>query len=337
MAIPILTNLDLNKNQLLNLLLHILAAAPGSPAEGQLYYNSTNKTIEYRTNSAWVTLGRLDQISPPTNAVSLNSQKITNLADGTAASDAATFGQLQALVNGLDYKGSVRVATTGNITLSGTQTIDGVALSVGDRVLVKNQSTASQNGIYVVASGAWSRAADADSDAEVTPGMWVTVEQGTVNGDTAFMLTTNAPITVGTTSLTFAAVTGTPHDPVTLHANVDAFMGLSNQQLTMDSLAANLVLASPNGSSGVMSPRALMAADIPDLAYMKRYAANIPNNANPVINHALGTRDVTVTVYRNSTPWDTVLCDVERTDTNNVTLRFATAPSANEYRVVIVG
>jgi phage-related tail fiber protein len=108
----------------------------------------------------------------------------------------------------LDVKDSVRAATTANITLSGTQTIDGVSVTTGDRVLVKNQSTASQNGIYVVAAGSWARATDADSDAEVTPGLFTFVEEGTVNSDSGWVLSTNSTITLGTTALTFAQFSG---------------------------------------------------------------------------------------------------------------------------------
>lgn len=108
----------------------------------------------------------------------------------------------------LDSKQSVRVATTANIALTGLQTIDGVALSAGDRVLVKNQSTAAQNGIYMVASGAWARASDADLSLEVTPGMLVPVEQGATNGDSLWQLVTDAPITLGITGLTFEIAAG---------------------------------------------------------------------------------------------------------------------------------
>lgn len=109
--------------------------------------------------------------------------------------------------SGLDFKESVRAATVGNITLSGTQTIDGVALVVGNRVLVKNQTTGSANGIYVVASGAWTRAADA-VQGSLTANAFCFVEEGTTQGDTGWVLTTNDPITVGTTSLTFSQFSG---------------------------------------------------------------------------------------------------------------------------------
>lgn len=115
----------------------------------------------------------------------------------------------------LDGKDSVLVATTANIVLSGLQTIDGVLLTAGARVLVKDQATASENGIYVAAAGAWARAADADSSTDVTAGMTVPVEQGTTHADTIWELTSNGPIVLGTTALVFeltAALNATQAD-----------------------------------------------------------------------------------------------------------------------------
>jgi len=106
-----------------------------------------------------------------------------------------------------DFKESVRAATTANITLSGAQTIDGVSVIAGDRVLVKDQSTGANNGIYVCAAGSWTRATDFDASGEVTGGCLIPVTEGTANGDKFFMLTTNDPITLGSTSLAFAAFT----------------------------------------------------------------------------------------------------------------------------------
>lgn len=168
---------------------------------------SEGTTNLYYTD-ARVQANRLDQLAAPTASVSLNSQKITNLAEPTDATDAATKGYVDAARSGLDVKASVRAATTADITLSGTQTIDGVALIAGDRVLVKNQDTASENGIWVVDASTWSRSADADSDTEVTSGLFTFVEEGTSNGDSGWVLTTNNPITVGTTGLTFAQFSG---------------------------------------------------------------------------------------------------------------------------------
>lgn len=155
-----------------------------------------------------VRTSRLDQMAAPTAIVSLNSQRISNLADPVNAQDAATKNYVDLAVQGLDPKASVRAASTANIAaLSGTMTIDGVALIAGDRVLVKDQTTASQNGIYVVAAGAWARAADADSWAEL-PGAYVFVEQGTINADNGFLCTVDQGGTLGTTNITFVQFNG---------------------------------------------------------------------------------------------------------------------------------
>lgn len=107
-----------------------------------------------------------------------------------------------------DFKHSVVATTTANITLSGLQTIDGVALTAGSRVLVKNQTAGKDNGLYLAATGAWARCTDADISAEVTPGMLVLVERGTVNGDSAWQLVTDATITLGVTALAFEMAFG---------------------------------------------------------------------------------------------------------------------------------
>jgi hypothetical protein len=112
------------------------------------------------------------------------------------------------LVTGLSWKQAVRAATTVNITLSGAQTIDGVSIVAGDRVLVKNQSTQSQNGIYVAASGSWSRSTDSDTGTEVI-GSAVYVETGgTVNGSTQWVNSNSSTITIGSTSITFSQISG---------------------------------------------------------------------------------------------------------------------------------
>ena len=135
------------------------------------------------------------------------SATITGLASPTNDSDAATKGYVDALAQGIDAKASVVVATTANITLSGTQTIDGVAVSVGDRVLVKDQSTASQNGIYLCASSTWTRTTDADSWTELVAA-FTFVEKGTSNADSGWVCTVDAGGTLGSTSVTFAQFSG---------------------------------------------------------------------------------------------------------------------------------
>lgn len=107
----------------------------------------------------------------------------------------------------LDMKQSVRAATTANIALLGLQVVDGVSLNAGDRVLVKNQTVAKDNGPYVVAAGAWARASDADSNAKVTPNMTLAVEVGATQADTIWQLVTDGAIVVGVTPLTFKDIT----------------------------------------------------------------------------------------------------------------------------------
>ena len=107
-----------------------------------------------------------------------------------------------------DFKYSVLAATTAPLTLSGLQTVDGVALQAGSRVLVKDQEASKDNGLYLVAAGAWSRSSDADTNAKVTPGLFVLVEKGSINGDSGWQLITDGLITLGVTGLTFEMAFG---------------------------------------------------------------------------------------------------------------------------------
>lgn len=160
---------------------------------------------------AGVRTNRLDQMTAPTGSVSLNSQKITNLADPTADADAANKGYVDGVAQGLDIKDSVRAATTANITiataLNNGDTLDGVTLSTNDRVLVKNQNTATENGIYIVGSSP-ARADDmaAGSDAA---GAFMFCESGTVNGDNGFVCSSDkGSAVVGTNNLSFVQFSG---------------------------------------------------------------------------------------------------------------------------------
>lgn len=141
------------------------------------------------------------------------SQVITNVANGSASTDAVNKGQLDAAVVGYDWKPSVRVATTAQGAIASAyanaQVVDGVTLATNDRILIKDQTAGGENGIYTVnASGAPTRSTDADTTAEVTAGLAVFVEEGTVNADTGWIITNNGTITVGTTALVFTQFSG---------------------------------------------------------------------------------------------------------------------------------
>ncbi|MFJ4197013.1 tail fiber protein [Pseudomonas sp. NPDC089534] len=139
-----------------------------------------------------------------------NASLVTLLIDDTVvkATRAWVMSYLAEELGKLDGKQSVRVAATGNVVPNGAQQIDGVAAVAGDRVLLANQTLAKDNGLWVVANGDWTRANDANVSAKVTPGLTVMVEEGTANGDSLWHLTTNAPITLGTTALTFKMLAG---------------------------------------------------------------------------------------------------------------------------------
>ncbi|WP_236196176.1 phage tail protein [Pseudomonas glycinae] len=139
-----------------------------------------------------------------------NASLVTLLIDDTVvkATRAWVMSYLAEELGKLDGKQSVRVAATGNVVLNGAQQIDGVAVVAGDRVLLPNQTLAKDNGLWIVANGDWIRANDANVSAKVTPGLTVMVEEGTLNGDSLWHLTTNAQITLGTTALTFKMLAG---------------------------------------------------------------------------------------------------------------------------------
>lgn len=233
--------------------------------------------------------------------------------DGTQLSALATIAYVDAAVNGLAWKDSVRVATAGNITLSGTQTIDGVAVVAGNRVLVKNQTTASANGIYVAAAGAWTRATDADSSGDLVSAA-VFVSEGGTQADTAWIMTTNEAITVGSTALTWTQFgAGTTYT---------AGAGLA--------LTGNVFSVATGGVTDAMLTS----------TFVKKHAATIGNGSATVytVTHNLATTDVTVTLWdANASPTELIMADVTITNANSVSITFGAAPLSNSVRVVVTG
>jgi len=199
-----------------------IAAAIKDPVAG----TAGLRTLGFGAQQALAGTTRLDQIAVPTASVSLNSQKITNLLTPTAPTDAATKAYVDSARTGLDVKASVRAASTANVTATYNATggtsgrgqftaapnaLDGVSLAANNRILLKDQTTGAQNGLYIVttlgtgANGVWDRADDFDQDAEVTSGAFTFVEEGTTNDNSGWVLTTNDPITIGGASGTTLA------------------------------------------------------------------------------------------------------------------------------------
>jgi hypothetical protein len=309
------------------------------------------------------------------NGLDLQNQKIVSLGDPSANTDAANKQYVDGVARGLRWKESVRAASTTNGALATAyengDSLDGITLATGDRILLKDQTTATENGIYVVAaSGAPARAADlaATSDAK---GIAVTVTNGTINNDRVYIQTAD-PAVVGTNNLAFSqlggggtaytAGDGLAESPAgTFNVTPGTGLEISSDAIRIAAAAAGDGLTGGGGSALAVNPGtgleissdavriattaagdgltggggSALAVDTASVA--RRVAANVGDNSatSIAVTHNLGTRDVSVEVYRNSTPWDSIICDVERNSTSQVTLKFATAPTTNEYRVVV--
>lgn len=186
---------------------HDILQGAGTNTHNQIDTHIASTSNPHGVTKSQVGLGNVDNVQQlPMSYLDTDGALAAN-SDVKVASQKAVKTYVDNKVTGVSWKQSVRAATTANITLSATQTIDGVAVIAGDRVLVKNQSTASQNGIYVVAAGAWSRASDNDASEEMLNAT-VMVQEGTTNADTQWTCATNAPITINTTSLVFVQMSG---------------------------------------------------------------------------------------------------------------------------------
>lgn len=391
MAQSVLTPLDMNQLEIRQQVMHLLAADPGSPVNGQFWYQTSAHSIRARRNGSTVVIpANLQVTAPITNSGSQDAPNIgisaatsgaagsmsaadkakldaatdaaTNstlvmrdasarfkAADPSASSDVATKNYVDNSVAGIKWKESVRVATTANGALASAfangQTVDDVTLVTGDRILIKNQTTGSENGIYTVnASGAPTRAADADTGAEILQAA-VWVQEGTTNADSGWVCTTNAPITINSTSLAFSQFNGGSS------YTAGAGLTLSGNQFNVGTASSGRIVVNADDidlASGIATPGTYRSVTVDTYGrvtggtnptLIQRFTQTIGNGSATsfTINHALGVQDVIVQIYRNGSPFDVVLADIELTDANNATVRFAVAPTSNQFKVVVIG
>jgi hypothetical protein len=279
----------------------------------------------------------------PASDLSMAGFKLTSLGTPSADGDAANKAYVDSVAQGLDVKASVRLATTGALSAytftttgggtitsnaNGALQIDGITPSVADRILVKNETStnAPYNGIYVVTTVGdgstpyvLTRSADANTSAEVTSGLFTFVEQGTTLADTGWVLTTNNPITLNTTDLVFTQFSG-----------AGTYIEGNGIDITGNTISAVAGTGITVTSGGI---------NIDTAVVVTKYAANVGDGTatSYTITHNLGTRDVQVTVYDNSSPYAEVICDVNHATTTAITLLFSVAPTSNQYRVVVQG
>lgn len=249
--------------------------------------------------------------------------RILNLPDGTLPQHPATVAQLQAAIEGMAWKDNVRVASTANINLAAPgASIDGVAMTTGDRFLAKNQTTVTQNGIYIWngAAVAATRALDASTFDELE-NAFVPVDEGTANAGTTWRQT-QVNGTIGSDNVVFAS----------------AFSVAAAASETAAGIAE--IATQAETDAGTDDARFVTPLKLATYSGRKlKYETTIGDGSATqyTVTHNLGTRGVTVAVYRNSGSYDEVNCDVEHTTANSITLRFANAPTSNQYAVVVLG
>ena len=292
----------------------------------------------------------------PAADLSMAGFKLTSLGTPTADTDAANKGYVDSVAQGLDPKASVVAATTTNGTLATAfangQVVDGVTLATGNRILIKNQTDQTANGIYTVnASGAPTRSTDMDNGSEF-PGAFVFVEQGTVNADTGWTCTNNAPVTLGSTNITWTQFSGagtyTANNGVVLNGSVFSFAPRAGYGLQTGASGAEVKLATTSGLN-LSSDLAVGAGNgitvltntvaIDSAVVVSKYNTSIGDGSatSYTVTHNLNTRDVQVTLYDNTAPYAEVIADVQHTTVNTITVLFSVAPTSNQYRVVVQG
>lgn len=247
--------------------------------------------------------------------------KATGLPAPSSSSDAATKGYVDSAVEGLAWKDSARVATQANVNLASPgATIDGVTMAANDRVLVRSQTTGSENGIYIWNGAAvpMTRSPDASTADELEQAV-ITVEEGTSAAASYRQTTINFVLGTGSPAFsTFGTATG---------AASESTAGVAE-------LATQAETDAGSDDARIVTPLKLATYS----GRAKRYGTDVGDGSATqyTVTHNLGTRDVTVSVRRNSGNYDEVMTQVEVLTTNTVRLTFATAPTSNQFRAVVV-
>lgn len=254
--------------------------------------------------------------------IDLRGQKATNAADASSATDLVTKQQLDNALLGLAWKApAARVATTTNGTLATAyangQTIDGVTLVTGDRILIKNQTTQTENGIYTVnASGAPTRSTDADSTAELH-GAAIYVTSGTTNADTAWTQTTDNPV-IGTNNIVWAQFGG-------------GTLPVAGAGLTLTGSTLDVVGASGGGLT-VNANDMQVDSTVTRVQTFSTHAST----TSIAITHTLGKQFIHAQVFITATG-ERIFPGEVATSTTVYTFSFGTAPSANTLTFVLEG
>lgn len=248
--------------------------------------------------------------------------RLQNLLDAVGLQEPVTLAQAQALVNAMNFK-KVRAASTANITLTAPgATVDGITMVSGDRFLAKDQSTATQNGIYIWngAASTATRSGDADLFAEMEAAL-VQIEEGTTNGGTRWRQTAVNGV-VGTNAFVFIS------DQTAVPAATETVSGIAELATQAET------------DTGTDDLRIITPLKMANWSGRKRKGSAIIGDGSATafnLDHNFGTRQVIVEVYKNSGNYDTVFVDVTRPTINRVTLTFAAAPAASSYEVVVIG
>lgn len=251
-----------------------------------------------------------------------NVSRVTNLPAPTADGHAATKAYVDSAVEGLAWKDSARVATQGNISVASPgATIDGVTMVTNDRVLVRSQSSASENGIYIWngASTPMTRSLDASTASELEQAI-VTVEEGTSAGATFRQTAVNFTLGSGNISWTSFGTSAPSATETTAGIAEISTQTETNTGTDDTTFITPLKLANWNGR-------------------LRRVSQTIGDGSATqyTVTHNLNTDDVQVEVFRTSGNKDSVLVDVDRTSVNAVRITFAAAPASNAFRVVVIG